>query len=130
MVIENSKITNFWTIFLDQFLLQHVSILNSNPIYQHNIFLLASSFKKLKNQRYSHPCRPFLLENGFIMISKLRHWYNFLQWQVLIFMEDLMQMNVFSWIYPIFVWIFTIFAQLITGCAIRYPKTGNLCYVG
>ena len=82
MVIENSKTTNFWTIFLDQFLLQHVSILNSNPIYQHNVFCWQVLFKRLKNQRYSHPCRPFLLENGLIMISKLRHWYNFLQWQV------------------------------------------------
>ena len=36
-------------------------------------------------------------------------------------MEHFVQTNVF-------VWISTVFAHLIIGWAIRYPKTGNLCY--
>ena len=37
-------------------------------------------------------------------------------------MEHFAQTNVFTWIH-------TVFAHLIIGCAIRYPKIGNLCYV-
>ena len=43
-----------------------------------------------------------------------------------------MQMNVFAWICSLctaFAWICTAFAHLIIGCAIRYPKTGDLCYM-
>ena len=33
-----------------------------------------------------------------------------------------MQTNVFAW-------LCTVFAHLIVGCAIQYPKTGNLHYI-
>ena len=36
-------------------------------------------------------------------------------------MEQFAQTNVFAWIW-------TVFAHLIIGCAIRYPKIGNLRY--
>ena len=37
-------------------------------------------------------------------------------------MEHFAQTNVFAW-------ISTVFAHLIIGCAIRYPKIGNLRYL-
>ena len=58
----------------------------------------------------------------FILINKLSHWYNFFYWQVLFFMEDFTQANVSAW-------VCTIFAHLIMGCAIWYPKIGNLRYM-
>ena len=32
----------------------------------------------------------------FMLINKLSHWYNFFYWQVLFFMEDFAQANVFA----------------------------------
>ena len=43
-------------------------------------------------------------------------------------MEHFAQTNVLAWIYTMFAWIRTIFVHLIIGCAIRYPKIGNLRY--
>ena len=43
-------------------------------------------------------------------------------------MEHFAQTNVLALIYPMFAWITTIFVHLIIGCAIRYPKIGNLRY--
>ena len=37
-----------------------------------------------------------------------------------------MQANVFARIRTVFAWISTIFAHFMIGCAIQYPKIGNL----
>ena len=44
-----------------------------------------------------------------------------LYWQVVSFLEDFTQTNVFAEIW-------TVFAQLIIVCTFRYPKIGNVCY--
>ena len=43
-------------------------------------------------------------------------------------MEHFAQPNVFARIRTVFARIQTVFAHLIIGCAIRYPKIGNLRY--
>ena len=43
-------------------------------------------------------------------------------------MEHFAQTNVFARIRTVFAQIRTVFAHLIIGCAIRYPKIGNLRY--
>ena len=43
-------------------------------------------------------------------------------------MEHFVQTNVFARIWTVFARIWTVFAHLIIGCAIRYPKIGNLRY--
>ena len=44
-------------------------------------------------------------------------------------MDHFAQMNMFAWIRTVFAWIRAVFAHLIIGCAIRYPKIGNLRYI-
>ena len=41
-------------------------------------------------------------------------------------MEHFAQTNVFAWICTMFAWMRTVFAHLIIGCAMQYPKIGNL----
>ena len=43
-------------------------------------------------------------------------------------MEHFVLTNMFAWICTVFAWIRTVFAHSIIGCAIRYPKIGNLRY--
>ena len=44
-------------------------------------------------------------------------------------MEHFAQTNVFARVSTVFARISTIFVHLIIGCAIQYPKTGNLRYI-
>ena len=44
-------------------------------------------------------------------------------------MKHFVQTNVFAGIQTVFARIRTVFAHLIIGCAIRYPKIGNLRYI-